>query len=57
MERWAHENPDATVDEINHAFAIGLGDLGLLDGIKVLGSDVQTIKDVEPDAEFPDAAP
>ena len=27
--------------------ATGLGDLGLLDGIKVLGSDVQTIKDVE----------
>ncbi len=27
--------------------AIGLGDLGLLDGIKVLGSDIQTIKDVE----------
>lgn len=25
----------------------GLGDLGLLDGIKVLGSDIQTIKDVE----------
>lgn len=22
MERWAHENPDATVDEINHAFAV-----------------------------------
>ena len=27
--------------------ATGLGDLGLLDGIKVLGSDIQTIKDVE----------
>ncbi|WP_296877863.1 carbamoyl-phosphate synthase large subunit [uncultured Methanobrevibacter sp.] len=27
--------------------ATGLGDLGLLEGIKVLGSDVQTIKDVE----------
>ncbi|MDL2246405.1 carbamoyl-phosphate synthase large subunit [Methanobrevibacter sp. OttesenSCG-928-K11] len=27
--------------------ATGLGDLGLLDDIKVLGSDVQTIKDVE----------
>jgi len=27
--------------------ATGLGDLGLLDGVKVLGSDVQTIKDVE----------
>ena len=27
--------------------ATGLGDLGLLDEIKVLGSDVQTIKDVE----------
>lgn len=27
--------------------AIGLGDLGLLEGIKVLGSDIQTIKDVE----------
>lgn len=27
--------------------ATGLGDLDLLDGIKVLGSDVQTIKDVE----------
>ncbi len=27
--------------------ATGLGDLGLLDGIKVLGSDVDTIKDVE----------
>lgn len=27
--------------------ATGLGDLGLLEGIKVLGSDIQTIKDVE----------
>ena len=27
--------------------ATGLGDLGLLEGIKVIGSDVQTIKDVE----------
>ena len=27
--------------------ATGLGDLGLLDGIKVIGSNVQTIKDVE----------
>lgn len=27
--------------------ATGLGDLGLLDGIKVLGSDILTIKDVE----------
>lgn len=27
--------------------ATGLGDLGLLDGIKVLGSDIHTIKDVE----------
>lgn len=27
--------------------ATGLGDLGLLDDIKVLGSDIQTIKDVE----------
>ena len=27
--------------------ATGLGDIGILDGIKVLGSDVQTIKDVE----------
>lgn len=27
--------------------ATGLGDLGLLHGIKVLGSDIQTIKDVE----------
>lgn len=27
--------------------ATGLGNLGLLDGIKVLGSDIQTIKDVE----------
>ena len=27
--------------------ATGLGDLGLFDGIKVLGSDIQTIKDVE----------
>lgn len=27
--------------------ATGLGDLGLLDGIKVLGSDIQTLKDVE----------
>lgn len=27
--------------------ATGLGDLGLLDGIKVLGSNIQTIKDVE----------
>lgn len=27
--------------------ATGLGDLSLLDGIKVLGSDIQTIKDVE----------
>ena len=27
--------------------ATGLGDLDLLDGIKVLGSDIQTIKDVE----------
>ena len=27
--------------------ATGLGDLGLLDGLKVLGSDIQTIKDVE----------
>lgn len=27
--------------------ATGLGDLGLLNGIKVLGSDIQTIKDVE----------
>lgn len=27
--------------------ATGLGDLGLLDGIKVLGSDIRTIKDVE----------
>lgn len=27
--------------------ATGLGDLGLLGGIKVLGSDIQTIKDVE----------
>lgn len=27
--------------------ATGLGDLGLLEGIKVLGSDIQTIRDVE----------
>lgn len=45
------ENVDAILPTIGGQtglnIATGLGDLGLLDGIKVLGSDIQTIKDVE----------
>lgn len=45
------ENADAILPTMGGQtglnIATGLGDLGLLDGIKVLGSDIQTIKDVE----------
>lgn len=45
------ENVDAILPTMSGQtglnIATGLGDLGLLDGIKVLGSDIQTIKDVE----------